>query len=59
MNGLIMKSVRVHLWPMVYNEWSDGAECQSVSLANGLITMNGLMVKSVRVCFWPMVCNEW
>ena len=36
MNGLMVKSVRICLWPMVCNEWSDGEDCQSVPLANGL-----------------------
>ena len=36
MNGLMVKSVSLSLWPMACNEWSDGEECQSVSLANGV-----------------------
>ena len=34
--GFGANNIRVCLWPMVYNEWSDGEECQSVSLANGM-----------------------
>ena len=39
MNGLMVKSVRICLWPMACNEWSDGEECQSVPLANGVQCM--------------------
>ena len=60
MNGLMVKSVSLSLWPVACNEWSHGEECQSVSLANARWrTMNGLMVKCVRVCLWPMAYNEW
>ena len=58
MNGLIMKSVRDCLWPMVCNEWSDYEECQR-SIFRQWCTMNGLMVQSVSLSLWPMAYNEW
>ena len=57
MNGLMVKTVSLSLWPMAYNERSDGEECQSVF--GQWCAVHGLMVKSVRVFLWPMAYNEW